>query len=252
MISTLIAPRVVQTPLSGLIAARPQKPEPGVAAYAKAVGGREAEAAPKIKLEIKSANAMQREMASKEIYGMIERIRALKLLIKVDARAGLVEITQIAKDLRKALKTYRDASDPMAAAGARAELAAAERQARTAEAKQTEAAATQEADAADKAATAEAEAVVAEVEPEAVAEEAPQMPQGRSDAMADRSLMRDVRGMIHALREFMDKVRARENEPGGQKPDEDDWKEARKAMGELQADFGRISGELSHPMDIKV
>lgn len=197
-----------------------------------------------------SARSMKKEMAAKRVQAVRERMDALKLMVKIDPRAGLKMTAELAKELKSAVKDYVDAGGRNVTDG---EMAMMRRDANDAR---------EAADAALKGlptdpGEADVEVVEAEVDIEAEtatvdagmkrAQAAYAAAFGIADgrdatadraeavlgaAMTDRGFFEQVKRAVAELKEARDKIKADRAHP--KSPDKDDWKAADREMAELE------------------
>lgn len=192
--------------------------------------------------------SMKKEMAAKKVQAVRERMDALKLMVKIDPRAGLKMTAVLAKELKSAVKDYVEAGGKNVTDG---EMAMMRRDAKDAR----EAADTAlkglpaEPKAADgEAVEAEAGAETATVDAEMKRAQAAYtaafgIADGRDEtadraeavlgaATVDRGFFLQVKMALAELKEARDKIKANWTHP--RSPDKDDWKAADKEMAELE------------------
>ena len=192
--------------------------------------------------------SMKKEMAAKKVQAVRERMDALKLMVKIDPKAGLKMTAELAKELRSAVKDYVEAGGKNVTDG---EMAMMRRDAK--DAREAADAALKGLPAEPKAAAGEAVEVDAEAETATVDAEmkraraayaaAFEIADGRDEtadraeavlgaAMVDRGFFEQVKMAVAELKEARDKIKANWAHP--RSPDKDDWKAADKEMAELE------------------
>lgn len=237
MISVITTANAVQSlispsrPLAG--GPRPGTPEPDEArtALLSIADPREA------------ARAIRKEMASRRMQGVTERMRTLSLMIKADPRSALKLAAELARELKAAVKAYQDAGGRNVSSG---DMAVIRRQ--IADARQARTAADQPVvPVGDAAAPATADAEVRRAQ-QAYAQAASTEFQTRSIdrlsemeavAGADYGFFNQVKALVAGLRKARDDIRF-ESRSVLHPPDDEDWKAADKAQTELerQIDIG--------------
>ena len=190
-----------------------------------------------------AARAVRKEMASRRMQGVAERMRALSLMIKADPRSALKLAAELARELKAAVTAYQEAGGRNVSSG---DMAVIRRQIADARHAQT---------AADQPAVPVADAVVpgtadADVRraQQAYAQAASAEFQARSidrlstmEAVAgsDYGFFNQVKVLVTGLRKARDDIRY-ESRSALRPPDDEDWKAADKAQAELerQIDIG--------------
>ncbi|RZJ42139.1 MAG: hypothetical protein EON87_15275 [Brevundimonas sp.] len=158
----------------------------------------------------RSTQDQQKALAARRMQAVLERFKALKLTIKMDPKAALRMATDMAKELKAAVKAYQQAGGRNVSMG---EFAMIRRQA------------------ADAAKAQETQADAAQADAQAKAAE--RLAQAETDALGDMGFFDLVKSAIGALRDAHDKIRA-QTPQSLSNPDEDDWKAAEKAQSELE------------------
>ena len=192
--------------------------------------------------------SMKKAMAAKKVQAVRERMDALKLMVKVDPRAGLKMTAELAKALRSAVKDYVEAGGRNVTDG---EMAMMRRDAK--DAREAADAALKGLPAEPKEADGEAVEATAGAEPATVDAEmkraraayaaAFEIADGRDEtadraeavlgaALVDRGFFEQVKMAVAELKEARDKIKANWTHP--RSPDKDDWKAADKEMAELE------------------
>jgi hypothetical protein len=199
-----------------------------------------------------AAKATRKEMASRRLQSVTERMRSLSLLIKVDPRAALKMAAELACELRSAVKAYQDAGGRNVSSG---DMALLRRQ--MADARQAQSAAAE---------AAPAEAALP-VDPDAVpnpdvdarraqqayadaaragegARTLDRLDEMEAEAAGDYGFFEQVRNLVKGLRKARDDIRAA-SLSALRPPGEDDWKDADKAQGELERQVAAASAGIS-------
>lgn len=197
-----------------------------------------------------AALALRKEMASRRMQGVTERMRTLSLMIKADPRSALKLAAELARELKAAVKAYQDAGGRKVSSG---DMALIRRQIADARDAQS-AAAVKPADAAPPAGEAapNAEAEVRRAQ-QAYAAAASAEFQGRSIdrltemeavAVADHGFFDQVKSLVKGLRKARDDIRF-ESRSALRPPGDEDWKEADKAQVELERQIDTAPAGIS-------
>ena len=192
--------------------------------------------------------AMKKEMAAKKVQAVRERMDALKLMVKIDPRAGLKMTAELAKELKSAVKDYVEASGRNVTDGEMAMMRRDAKDAREAADAALRGLPTEPKDADVEAVGADAGAESATVDAEVKrAQAAYAVAFGIADArdetadraeavfgaaMIDQGFFLQVKLALGELKEAREKIKADWANP--KSPDKDDWKVADKAMAELE------------------
>ena len=184
-----------------------------------------------------SAQAMRKEMASRRMQAVKERMGTLGLMIKADPRSALKLAAELAKELKAAVKDYQDAGGRNTSAG---DLALIRNQiSRAREARSAVAPEPNAPPPPDPAVNAEAEsrraqqAYVAAANAEFQERSIERLTELEKVAVADNGFFDLVKGLAKALRKAREDIR-HEAHSALRPPNEDDWKEADAAQVELE------------------
>ena len=200
-----------------------------------------------------AAQAMRKEMASRRMQAVNERMRTLGLMIKADPRSALKLAAVLAKELKAAVKDYQEAGGRNASSG---DLALIRSQITDARSAQSASAAAQPVEAAPstegEAATANPDAEVRRAQQAYVAaasaavqgQSIDRLTQMEAVAVADNGFFDLVKGLAKALRKAREDIRY-ESHSALRPPSDDDWKEADKAQVELERQIDTASGGIS-------
>ena len=219
MISTLAGPA---TPVS-LRAAAGRDPSDPAARSGKTVSSDETRAADR---------SRRKALAQQRLNAVMERMNALKLMIKLDARAALKMTAVLAKELQAAVKAYREAGGRNVSTGDLALIRQQAQEARKAQEASAEAASAAGADLEVKQAN-EAYGATA-------ARDIERLTDAEATAMADYGFFERARMIVGGLKDARDKIRA-EAPFQKNRPDEDDWKESDEALKTLERDIDGAS-----------
>lgn len=199
-----------------------------------------------------AAQAMRKEMASRRMQGVTERMRTLSLMIKADPSSALKLAAELAKELKAAVKDYQDAGGRNVSSG---DMALIRRQITDARAARSASAEAQPADAAptvDAGTVPNPDAEVRRAQ-QAYAAAASAAFQGRSIdrltemeavAGADHGFFDLVKGLVQALRQARDDIRF-ESHSALRPPSDDDWKDADRAQAELERQIDTAPAGIS-------
>lgn len=229
MISATVAANAVPSLL------KPSRPETG----ARRAGAPEADGVARLTLgdPREASRALRKEMASRRMQGVSERMRTLSLMIKADPRSALKLAAELARELKAAVSAYQEAGGRNVSSGDMALIRSQIADARAARA-----------GAAAEAAPAEVEAAVPDPDVEfrraqqAYAAAASVEFQTRSidrlsevEAVAgsDHGFFNQVKVLVTGLRKARDDIR-HESRSALRPPDDDDWKAADRAQAELE------------------
>ena len=189
-----------------------------------------------------AAQALRKDMASRRMQAVSERMRTLGLMIKADPRSALKMAAVLAKELRAAVKDYQDAGGRNASSGdlalIRSQISAA-RDAQTAAAKPPEVAGSVEAEA-RQAQQAYAAASTARFQSGSIE----RLTELEAVTGADKSFFDLVKGLAKALRKAREDIR-HESHSALRPPSDDDWKDADKSQAELERQIDTASGGIS-------
>lgn len=187
---------------------------------------------------------MRRSDARRRIGELIERLKLLKLMIEIDPQAAMRLSTQIAKELKAALKDYRNAGGfgPDGGVTASAQLGLAAAQATQGSAP----AAVESPEAARAYERAEGLATDPVREREQAAFEA--------EFTEKEATLRDVRGIVGALKEARQKIALQFMKPLNRptQADAEAWDEAMKAVESEADDFSLEVDALRLRVTLKV
>lgn len=225
MISTLAGPAIPVI----LRAAAGRDPSDSAAVFGMTVSSDETRAADR---------SQRKALAQQRLNAVMERMNALKLMIKLDARAALKMTAVLAKELQAAVKAYREAGGRNVSTG---DLALIRQQAQNARE-------TQEASAeAASAAGPDLEVKQAnEAYGAAAARDIERLTDAEATAMADYGFFERVRTVVGGLKEARDKIRA-EAPFQKNRPEKDDWKESDEALKALEREIdGAAAGPAGH------
>lgn len=215
MISTLAG-------LATLPASLAPRREGGVSGRADAI------ALPSAEQTRKTIQDQRKALAQQKVSALLERLKALKLMMKMDSRTALKMSTEMARELRSAVKAYREAGGRDVPMSEMAMIRKQARDARDAQDASTEAAAAAGADAELKRAN--------EAYGAAMQREVDRLGEVEAAAMTDEGFFRMVKGIVGALKEAREKIRA--DAPFRlSKPDKEDWKASDEAMKELEREI---------------
>ncbi|MBX9803069.1 MAG: hypothetical protein K2Y04_09930 [Caulobacteraceae bacterium] len=203
-----------------------------------------------------AAQAMRKEMASRRMNAVKERMGTLSLMIKADPRSALKLAAELAKELKAAVKDYQDAGGRNASASdlalIRSQISRA-REARSAVTPAPDAPATPD-PAVDQgdggSVNADAEARRAQQAYAAASSAAFQersierLTALEAVAVADNGFFDLVKGLAKALRKAREDIR-HESHSALRPPSEDDWKEADAAQVELERQINTAPAGLS-------
>lgn len=188
--------------------------------------------------------SMKKEMAAKKVQAVRERMDALKLMVKIDPKAGLKMTAELAKELKSAVKDYVEAGGRNVTDGEMALMRRDARDAREAADAALKGLPAEPNDADGKAVEAETATVDAEMKRAQAAYAAGfGIADGRDEtadraeavfgaAMIDQGFFLQVKMAVAELKEARDKIKADWAHP--KSPDKDDWKAADKEMAELE------------------
>ena len=195
-----------------------------------------------------SARSMKKEMAAKKVQAVRERMDALKLMVKIDPKAGLKMTAELAKELRSAVKDYVEAGGKNVTDGEMAMMRRDAKDAREAADTALRGLPAEPKDAGDEAVETGAGAETATVDAEMKRAQAAyaaafEIADGRDEtadraeavlgaALVDRGFFEQVKMAVAELKEARDKIKANWAHP--RSPDKDDWKAADKEMAELE------------------
>jgi len=240
---------MISSPIAVHAASIPPRPSP-VASDAAPSRGKPAAAALPQPLDVK---AMRKEMASRRLQGVQERMRTLSLMMKIDSRAALRLAADLAKELKGAVKDYQAAGGRNVSAGDMALIRKQAVEAREAQARSET----------DRSAAEGAEDPASEPVPPtgvdgdadvrrarqayaAAQAETAQQAVDRWDgieraATADMGFFDRVKQLLGGLRKARDEIRANAG-LSLHKPTEDDWKEADEAQAEVEREVATAAG----------
>lgn len=248
MISTIpaagAAASLIHPSRSGAGERRADAPEPDTVGGALGVPGDPREA----------SRAIRKELASRRMQGVAERMRALSLMIKADPRSALKLAAELARELKAAVAAYQEAGGRNVSSGdmavIRGQIADA-RQAQAASARPAEPAAAA-APVADAAVPANADADIRRAQ-QAYAQAAGAEFQTRSIerladmeavAGADHGFFNQVKVLVTGLRKARDDIRY-ESRSALRPPDDRDWKAADEAQADLERQIDTAPAGIS-------
>ncbi|MDP3405130.1 MAG: hypothetical protein Q8S03_10600 [Brevundimonas sp.] len=192
--------------------------------------------------------SMKKEMAAKKVQSVRERMDALKLMVKIDPRAGLKMTAELAKELKSAVKDYVEAGGKNVTDGEMAMMRRDAKDAREAADAALRGLPADPKDADGEAVEAEIGAETAKVDAEikraqaayatafgiadAQDETADRAEAVLGAATTDRGFFQQVKLALAELKEAREKIKADWAHP--MSPNKDDWKAADKEMAELE------------------
>lgn len=187
-----------------------------------------------------AARALRKDIASRRVQSVTERMRTLGLMIKADPRSALRLAAELARELKAAIKAYQDAGGRNVSSG---DLALIRRQiadARDAQSASAEAGPVAVAPSASAAVpNSEAEfrraqqAYAAAANADFQSRSVDRLAQAEAIAVADQGFFDQVKALVKGLRKARDEIRF-ESASARRPPDDDDWKDADKAQAELE------------------
>lgn len=188
-----------------------------------------------------AARAMRKEMASRRMQGVTERMRTLSLMIKADPRSALKLAAELARELKAAVKAYQDAGGRNVSSGDMALIRRQITDAREGSSSSAEAQAAEASPPVDHGTLSNPDAEAHRAQ-QAYAAAASAEFQGRSIdrltemeavAGADLGFFDQVKSLVRGLRKAREDIRF-ESHSAVRPPSDDDWKEADKAQADLE------------------
>lgn len=199
----------------------------------------------------KAAQTMRKEMASRRLQSVTERMRSLSLMIKADPRAALKLAAELARELKAAVKAYQDAGGRNVSSGDMAMIrrqAADAREAQSASAQPDEAGGAPPVETETANATAEARRAQQAYSAASTAENrrtsVERLTEMETTAGADQGFFEQARNLVAGLRKARDEIRAASHS-ALRPPSDDDWKDADRAQAELERQIDTAPGGIS-------